>query len=203
MTDKSKAFERLSRRFRQMKDSLTTTHSDWNRFIVQCISQGFSIEEVKEHIKQQDEEIKEMRRRRMEKKELNDTDKRSFNVPEITEDMIATSSMQCLRCGAILTGDAYFKIEGSIFVGETDGVIGGTPNSVSRFCMNCFIEEIERIRDQKAQEIQNRIAELEKLMNTHVLTQVAKRELDIPDFMKDMTPEQKTSVIRLIQNVTD
>ena len=202
MTDKSKAFERLLRRFRLMKDSLTTTHADWNRFIVQCISQGFSIEEVKEHIKQQDEE---RRRKLMEKKELSDasTDRHPFNVPEITEDMIATSSMQCLKCGAILTGDAYFKIEGSIFVGETGGVIGGTPNSVSRFCMNCFIEEIERIRDQKAQEIQNRIAELEKLMNTHVLTQVTKRELDIPDFMKDMTPEQKTSVIRLIQNVTD
>ena len=104
MTDKSKAFERLSRRFRLMKDSLTTTHADWNRFIVQCISQGFSIEEVKEHIKQQDEEIKEMRRRRMEK-EQNKVIEGNFNknVPEITEDRIAVSSMQCLKCGKHLT----------------------------------------------------------------------------------------------------
>lgn len=141
----------------------------------------------------------------MEKKELKgaETGSYAWNTSEITEDMMAVSSMQCLRCGERLTGDAYIKVVGSIYVGEDGGIIGGQKDCTSRFCINCFIEELERVREAVALKLQNKIAELEEQMNKRVLKHVVKQEIDIPDFLKDMTPEQKTSVIRLIQNVTD
>ena len=185
MTDKSKAFERLSRRFRLMKDSLTTTHADWNRFIVQCISQGFSIEEVKEHIKQQDEEIKEMRRRRMEK-EQNKVIEGNFNknVPEITEDRIAVSSMQCLKCGKHLTAGKYnyFIIKGSMFIGEDGGIIGGTPDSLSTFCVSCFMNMIDQHVDGLIKSIKEEIEDKEAQLNDIIGREAP--DLDIPNFLQ-------------------
>lgn len=189
MTDKSKAFERLLRRFRLMKDSLTTTHADWNRFIVQCISQGFSIEEVKEHIKQQDEEIREMRRRRMEKEQNKviegaETGRFSWNEDEITEDRIATSSMQCLKCGKHLTAGKhnYFTIKGSMLIGEDGGIIGGTPDSVSRFCVSCFMNMMEQQVDSLIKSIRKEIEDKEAQLND--LARKETPDLDIPNFLE-------------------
>lgn len=182
MNKQNKAFERLLRRFRLMKDSLATTHSDWNRFIVQCISQGFSIEEVKEHIKQQDEE---RRRKRMEK-EQSKVIEGNFNrdLPEITEDKIATSSMQCLKCGKHLTAGKhnYFTIKGSIFIGEEDGIIGGTPDSVSRFCVSCFMSMMEQHVDDLIKSIRKEIEDKEAQLNDLIGRETP--DLDIPNFLK-------------------
>ena len=186
MTNKSKAFERLLRRFRLMKDSLATTHSDWNRFIVQCISQGFSIEEVKEHIKQQDEE---RRRRRMEKEQNKvikgaETGRFSWNEGDTIEDKIATSSMQCLKCGKHLTAGKhnYFTIKGNIFIGEDNNIIGGTPDSVSRFCVSCFMDMMEQHVDDLVKSIRKEIEDKEAQLNDLIGKETP--DLDIPEFLQ-------------------
>lgn len=110
----------------------------------------------------------------------------NFNkdIQEITEDKIATSSMQCLKCGKHLTAGKhnYFTIKGNMFIGEDNNVIGSTPDSVSRFCISCFMHMMEKHVDDLIKSIRKEIEDKEAQLNDLIGRETP--DLDIPDFLK-------------------
>ncbi len=80
---------------------------------------------------------------------------------------------KCLRCTEIHKRDSntYIRVQGNIYVGESGGIIGGKLPDLtddlksSYFCMKCFIQEIEQVRDRELSEIDNEIKKLKYKAN--------------------------------------
>lgn len=166
--EKEEKLKKLLSRLRDLRQSPYSDGYTMKTFEGECERQGCTYDEVIQYEEQKKQERKE---KRMQNKAL-----------EITEDMVATSSMQCLKCGTHLTkDDAYFKIQGNIFVGEQGGIIGGTSDSESRFCMNCLIKELERVRDEEIDKLKEELARKEAKLADLIGRETP--DLDIPGFL--------------------
>lgn len=90
----------------------------------------------------------------------------------------------CAKCGRQFSDDdIYVKIQGSVYIKEDKGIIGGSSEAVTYFCPHCLIEDLRGFKELDENNLKSRIDTLQNHLD-HSTGKCAEKTVEIPTFVQ-------------------